>query len=153
MESLLASTITSAGGFVVAPIPITSKEHGIRLLNENYVIRSDNSCESRGVFLPAVESEDPELFQSTLDGFTKHWKKTEHARQTGNLYAIHSLSYSAYPYNVALRSLGECRVYFVFGKIVEMKHTIPSTKFKSFLKGTPAIGRLNPIEVIKQSNQ
>lgn len=151
MEVLLAKTILAAGGIVVNRIVVVSKEDAIWHLKEGMVIRRNNSCEGKSVFLPAIDNPDPAVFEETLRKLDESWDETERVKAQGGLYAKKSLVYGAYPYNVALRSLGECRVYFVFGKIVDVKHTVPSNNDESNLSVTPSYGRLNAVETIKQA--
>lgn len=153
MEGLLAETIEAAGGFAVRATPVNSKEQGIQFLQDGWVIRRDNSCEGRNVYLPAADNPDHAVFQGTLRQMKLDWDETEKQRAKGHGYAKCSLLYAAYPYNIALRSLGECRIYFVFGKIVEIKHTVPSTCSHSNFTGTSAYGRLNAVETIKRATQ
>lgn len=123
---LYGESIAAAGGVAEAPLLVHSLRVGNYLLERgSHVIKGDWSAERQSVVMPrsalnksgrGVRVEE----ESRILHFAQLWKKAEELR--GHPFAPR---FFAVPYNDAMISLGEVRVYFANGKIVEMLHTIP----------------------------
>lgn len=102
---------------------VSSAEEGLELLAKGNVIKRDCSDETKHVYFPKMEpfvdyipGTQFEIEDKTKEIFLKAWSDN-------NSKGKHS--FIAQKYNSCLLALGEVRVFFVFGKYVDMFHTLP----------------------------
>lgn len=124
----LAQVIEEAGGLAEAVSEVSSSEEGLELLRKGYVIKRDCSDEIRHVFFPKMEpfvdygpEAEFEVDDKTRTGFENAWKENQGKKKLRHWFI-------AQRYNSCLKALGEVRVYFVFGKYVDMIHTLPEDR-------------------------
>lgn len=123
---LYGQSMVDVSGVGEAPVVVTSKKMGIQMLTAgSHVIKSDWSFEYSNIFMPttslgksgrgarSVERPPIELFREAWD------------RVVSSPEDPFAPVFLAVPYNDAIISLGEVRVYIVNGKIVDMLHTTP----------------------------
>ncbi|KAF9044521.1 hypothetical protein BDZ89DRAFT_1127935 [Hymenopellis radicata] len=126
---LYGGDILNAGGRAEAPIRVTDKKLGRRLLEQSYVIKRDFTAEIQEVFMPDCAllgksaSKGFGKRQSDISRFEESWRKTGKSTERGGDPFIPM--YLAVPYNDALISVGEVRVFFVNGALVDSLHTVP----------------------------
>lgn len=123
---LYGQSMVNAGGIGEGPVIVESKEIGIDMLQRgSHVIKSDWSFEYSSIFMP-INSLDKSGrgARKTEKGPVQRFKTAWDEVQKYSDYPF-APCFFAIPYNDAIISLGEVRVYFVNGKIVDMLHTIP----------------------------
>lgn len=123
---LYGQSIVNVGGIGEAPLVVESKNRGVRMLESgSHVIKSDWSFEFSSIFMPISSLEKSgrgarRAEAGPVERFSKAWDRV--SQSPDDPFAPVFL---AVPYNDAILSLGEVRVYFVNGKIVDMLHTTP----------------------------
>lgn len=123
---LYGDPMMNGGGVTEAPIYVQTKESGIEMLRSgSHVIKGDWSDEYTNIYMPTsslnksgkgarkAEGDPIQRFSAQWDRVAKHHGDPFFPR----LFAI--------PYNDAIISLGEVRVFFANGRILDMLHTIP----------------------------
>lgn len=123
---LYGDPMLKAGGVAEPPIYVNTKKSGIEMLkNGSHVIKADWSTEYAGIFMPNSSLNKSGKAARKAEGspikrFCAEWDRlTKHPGDpfTPRFFAI--------PYNDAIISLGEVRVFFSNGRILDMLHTIP----------------------------
>lgn len=123
---LYGDPMLKAGGVAEPQIYVNTKKSGIEMLkNGSHVIKADWSTEYAGIFMPNSSLNKSGRAARKGEGnpikrFCGKWDRlTKHPGDpfTPRFFAI--------PYNDAIISLGEVRVFFSNGRILDMLHTIP----------------------------
>lgn len=125
---LYGESIVDAGGVAEGTLLVHTRDIGIDVLErQSHVVKTDWTAEYRGVVMPKSARQKSgrgalEKAREPIRQFKDLWKEGEELR--GDPFAPR---FFAVPYNDAMISLGEVRVYFANGKIVEMLHTVSYT--------------------------
>ncbi len=126
---LYGGDILNAGGRAEAPVRVTNIKLGRRLLEQSYVIKRDFTAEIQEVFMPdgallgKSASQGFGKRKSDIPRFEESWRQTVKSIKHGGDPFIPM--YLAVQYNDALISVGEVRVFFVNGALVDSLHTVP----------------------------